>query len=463
MSTPNIPSFGDPSALDDTQPVDPAGVRRLNRRPIIIIAVIAAIALIAIAAGLASRADRNQQVAAQGDSNPVRKPATDVAAGIAQDAPNTDVIPIAGQPVPSFESSIDPLAQPTGQPVPGGNEQAAEPAAAQAELTPRQEYQRTRQQQFYQARLQSEQRLWTWGAGATAAPTRVDLEGNGQAGPGGLTRDTLATLASLQNANTQAPQLASLAGTAGSTSGLSGIAAGGADLSALLGGGDANRQADKESFGKRFEPNNGVLMAARTPALSPYELKRGSVIPAVMISGINSDLPGRIIGQVSENVWDSVSGRRLLIPQGTRLFGRYDSRVTHGQSRVLVVWTDLVFPDGSTLNLQGMPGTSAAGYAGFKDKVDWHWDVLFATALLTSAISTGITYATDSANDNNDTVQIEDTAQEEFAREFGRVANRALDKQLDVQPTLKIRPGYRFNVMVEKDIVLPPLAALAQR
>jgi type IV secretion system protein VirB10 len=162
---------------------------------------------------------------------------------------------------------------------------------------------------------------------------------------------------------------------------------------------------------------------------------------------------------VSENVYDSVTGNLLLIPQGTKLFGRYDSRITTGQSRVLVIWTDLVFPDGSTLNIMGMPGTSAAGFAGFKDRVDNHFDKIFGAAILTSALSTGVRFASGSDGRTLESgVRIEDAAQEEFAREFGRVATRVVDRNLDIQPTLKIRPGYRFNVLVEKDIILEPPA-----
>ena len=125
------------------------------------------------------------------------------------------------------------------------------------------------------------------------------------------------------------------------------------------------------------------------PQISPFELKRGSVIPATLVTGINSDLPGRITAQVSQNVYDSATGHQLLIPQGAKLFGRYDSDVSFGQSRVLVVWTDIIFPNGSTLQIGGMAGTDSAGYGGFKDKVDNHYLRTFGSAILVALIGTG--------------------------------------------------------------------------
>lgn len=133
---------------------------------------------------------------------------------------------------------------------------------------------------------------------------------------------------------------------------------------------DPNGQAGKGSFLAQGAAKAGYLPNAVVPQTSPYELKRGSVIPAMLITDINSDLPGRIIAQVSENVYNSATGHYLLIPQGTKLMGRYDSKVSFGQSRVLVIWTDIIFPNGSTLQIGGMAGTDAPGYGGFEDRVD---------------------------------------------------------------------------------------------
>jgi type IV secretion system protein VirB10 len=184
-------------------------------------------------------------------------------------------------------------------------------------------------------------------------------------------------------------------------------------------------------------------------------LKRGSVIPATLITGINSDLPGRITAQVSQNVYDSATGHRLLIPQGAKLFGRYDNKVSFGQSRVLVVWTDIIFPNGATLQIGGMAGTDAQGYGGFHDKVDNHYLKTFGSAILIALIGTGI----DMAMPESSTLATQDTASDaarrNFGETFGRVVEQTVSKNLDVQPTLNVRPGYKFNVLVDQDIVFP--------
>lgn len=230
-----------------------------------------------------------------------------------------------------------------------------------------------------------------------------------------------------------------------------------AALRAGLGGvnADPNAQRSKEDFFNADLKELGYLPNRVVPQQSPYELKRGSVIPATLITGINSDLPGRITAQVSQNVYDSATGHRLLIPQGTKLFGRYDSKVTFGQSRVLVVWTDIIFPNGSTLQIGGMAGTDAQGYSGFRDKVDRKWLQTFGSAILIAVIGTGM----DMAIPQSSTLATQDTASDavrrNFAESFGRVADRTIQRNMDVQPTLEIRPGYGFNVLVDQDIVFP--------
>lgn len=218
---------------------------------------------------------------------------------------------------------------------------------------------------------------------------------------------------------------------------------------------DQNGQTSKEDFFNQDIKDLGYLPNQVVPQFSPYELKRGSVIPATMITGLNSDLPGRISAQVSQNVYDSATGYRLLIPQGAKLFGRYDSKVSFGQERVLVIWTDLIFPNGSTLQIGGMSGTDAEGYGGFKDKVDRHLWRTFGSAALVAIIGTGI----DMSMPESSTLATQDTASDaarrNFAESFGRVAEQTISRNLNVQPTIRIRPGYRFNVLVDQDIIFP--------
>lgn len=218
---------------------------------------------------------------------------------------------------------------------------------------------------------------------------------------------------------------------------------------------DPNGQTSKEDFFNADIKELGYLPNRVVPQQSRFELKRGSVIPATMITGINSDLPGRITAQVSQSVYDSATGHYLLIPQGTKLLGRYDSKVSFGQSRVLVVWTDIIFPNGSTLQIGGMAGTDSEGYGGFADKVDNHYLRTFGSAVLVALIGTGI----DMAVPQSSTLATQDTASDaarrNFAETFGRVAEQTISKNLNVQPTIRIRPGYRFNVLVDQDMVFP--------
>lgn len=219
---------------------------------------------------------------------------------------------------------------------------------------------------------------------------------------------------------------------------------------------DPNGQGAKETFFNSDLARAGYLPNRVVPQQSAYELKRGSVIPATLITGINSDLPGRITAQVSQNVYDSATGHRLLIPQGTRLLGRYDSKVSFGQSRVLVIWTDLIFPNGSTLQIGGMAGVDGQGYGGFTDQVNNHYLRTFGTAILVALIGAGTEMAI--PRDRNSfgfENSAESAARRSFVETFGRMAERSVARNMDVQPTLEIRPGYRFNVLVDQDMIFP--------
>lgn len=223
--------------------------------------------------------------------------------------------------------------------------------------------------------------------------------------------------------------------------------------------GDHNGQGSKEDFFNADIKELGYLPDQIVAPLSRFELKRGSVIPATLITGINSDLPGRVTAQVSQNVYDSATGHILLVPQGTKLFGRYDSKVSFGQKGALVVWTDIIFPNGSTLQIGGMAGTDSLGYGGFRDKVDNHYLHTFGSAALVALIGTGI----DMAVPESSTLAMQDTASDaarrNFAETFGRVAEQTIAKNLNVQPTIRIRPGYVFNVLVDQDIIFPGIYA----
>ncbi|MES9966151.1 MAG: TrbI/VirB10 family protein [Sedimenticola sp.] len=213
---------------------------------------------------------------------------------------------------------------------------------------------------------------------------------------------------------------------------------------------DPNMQAKKEVFFQRQTPATPVIHGRDLPA-SPAEIRSGTVIPAVMITGINSDLPGMIKAQVSQNVYDTATGRHLVIPQGSMLIGAYDSKVAFGQNRVLVAWNRLVFPDASAVELGNMPGNDISGYAGLADDVDNHYVRIFGSALLTSLISAG--YAISTADEDKSDDEI--TVQNEVARSMSKATDQILKKNLNIQPTITVRPGLKFNVFVNKDIRFP--------
>ena len=196
--------------------------------------------------------------------------------------------------------------------------------------------------------------------------------------------------------------------------------------------------------------------AVRTPVVSPYEMKAGTVIPAVMVGGINSDLPGQIIAQVSENVYDTKTGRHLLIPQGSKLVGTYDNAVTMGQSRVLVAWNRVIFPDASSLDLNMMPGSDQGGYAGFKDRVNNHYGKIFGSALMLSLFSAGVQLSQPRADSVLTNPTVGQTATGAVGQQLGIVGEQLMQRNIRIQPTLQIRPGYRFNVSVTKDLVVEP-------
>ena len=234
----------------------------------------------------------------------------------------------------------------------------------------------------------------------------------------------------------------------------------GRDLSSLRENGyDPAADKDKEAFfGRAGKDSSWILPHTRT-AGQPLELKTGAVIPGVMVTGINSDLPGNIIAQVSQNVFDTATGRQLLIPQGAKLFGVYDSRVIYGQERVLVAWNRIVFPDGSAVTLGAMPGSDMAGNAGYTDEVNNHYLRIFGSAILMSMITGGMSYSMDALNTSGNSGQgnqapsLQDEMGSALAAQLGQATMQLLQKNLNIKPTLEIRPGYQFNVIVTKDMV----------
>ena len=184
---------------------------------------------------------------------------------------------------------------------------------------------------------------------------------------------------------------------------------------------------------------------------SPYVVQAGAVIPAALITGIRSDLPGQVTAQVTEDVYDSPTGRYLLIPQGARLIGQYDSQISFAQSRVQLVWTRLILPNGKSIVLERQPGADAEGYAGLEDEVDNHWGMLFKAALLSTMLSVGAEAGTsDSANNLAQAIRMGASSS------ISQTGQQIVERNLNVQPTLSIRPGFPVRVLVDRDLVLAP-------
>jgi type IV secretion system protein TrbI len=184
---------------------------------------------------------------------------------------------------------------------------------------------------------------------------------------------------------------------------------------------------------------------------SPYVLQAGAVIPAALLTGIRSDLPGQVTAQVIENVYDSPTGKMCLVPQGARLVGQYDAQIAFGQTRALLVWTRLIMPNGRSIVLERQPGADAEGYAGLEDEVDNHWGTLFKAAILSTLLSIGSEVGTSDTED-----ELIRAIRRGGADSVNQIGQRIVGRSLNVQPTITIRPGFPVRVLVTRDLVLEP-------
>ena len=185
--------------------------------------------------------------------------------------------------------------------------------------------------------------------------------------------------------------------------------------------------------------------------ITPFEVMAGTVIPASLITGVNSDLPGTVIAQVTQNVYDSVTGQYILVPQGAKLIGRYDSVIAFGQSRALLVWSRIIYPDGASILIDNMPASDVAGFAGLSDRVDFHTFRLLKGVVLSTLLGVGTELSFDNAE--SDIVQALRESAQSSANQAGQ---KIVQQNLDIPPTVKIRPGWPLRVIVHKDLVLRP-------
>lgn len=400
---------------------EPKAVKRLNKMPILIIGSVVLVFMFGLMYVVNQRAAKQQEIVA-GEEPPVVDSGQAVQ-DILNNAPD-GVIP-------------DALAGPAEHPTPkvGAAQPATAPKLQEREPAAARQPQQSQQMTEYQREMIRIQRMQTE---QYMAALSEDSEIKGWSAITG---------------NSSSPK--SPAYSAGSTGALNGFDPGAAlaAVAASKGEEDQNKQARKEQFlDSSVSDDSPYLAHVRQAPISPFEVKAGTVIPAVMITGINSDLPGQLSAQVSQNVYNTESGDHLVIPQGSKLVGRYDSQVAFGQKRVLVVWDRLIFPDASSVELAGMPGSDQAGYAGFEDQVDNHYFKIFGSAILMSFISAGAQLSQPDNANGSDSEDASTTLSAALGQQIGQVSAEMTRKNLKIQPTLEIRPGYRFNVMVNKDI-----------
>lgn len=212
------------------------------------------------------------------------------------------------------------------------------------------------------------------------------------------------------------------------------------------------------------EKNSPYLDSELIKPKTPYLLQAGSIIPCVMISGINSDISGQVIAQVRENLYDSISGRYLLIPQGSKLLGSFSNQVSYGQKRLGVAWTRVIYPNGYSIDLKGIPGSDVSGFSGFYDQVDNHYWSIFGSSFVIGMITAGMQYSQNNTNPNvqvgglgiSTTPTVGQTVAGSLGQQMGQTAMMVTQKGLNVAPTLTIRQGYMFTIMLTADVALRP-------
>ncbi|OLL27274.1 conjugal transfer protein TrbI [Burkholderia sp. SRS-W-2-2016] len=442
-----------------------SGVRRVNNLPLIIAAVALGVFVLLIAMVAVKRA--NNAASVQPDTTQVSKKNTDTSA-MANDVVGghgAGLIPPTAAATPPAASGtagvpIAPVNNPDAPPTP-----PRQANGAPAPVDPDEQQIRMAKMQQFQEAVKAKTKVAlpydggsvgtstaARGAGATAAPQSRD--------------EMLAQIANVRrqmdaNASGGDPTSAYQAQLARIRAGLGGGGFGGGGIGSsdsgpqLLQTSASANNKDVSQFANNGQGDRWKLDQDVQAPRSRFEIRAGGVIPGVMISGINSDLPGQIMGQVGQDVYDTATGKYLLIPQGTRLVGTYNSNVAYGQNAVLIAWQRLVFPDGKALDISAMPGADSAGYAGFRDQVNNHYVRIFASALLMSGVTAAASYATD-RNSNNSGVYSQPTASSELSQalgqQLGNVTAQMISKNLNIAPTLEIRPGYRFNIIVVKDL-----------
>lgn len=410
-----------------------------RKRPLLVIGVVGVAFFGLIAVTLASTGNREGKagIFAKGSKQDAVAESNDGAAAVLKDAPLTGVVSTTtGDPsdivlveAPIFDATGGQSGQPTYHP--SGPAGGGESRYAQAWM----QYDRDRATAI-QTRMQR-------GMEAIAGETSVQAGRRGAGGgtPSGPAADPYSEI--LKQLAADAPP----APPTGSASDRGGLGA------AMMGDDDQNRQRDKEAFVRGSGGRSPYAEGRLQGQVSPFEVKAGTYIPLVFVGGVNSDLPGQVVAQVSRNIFDTATGRYLLIPQGTRVIGSYDSQVTYGQSRVLIAWNRMIYPDGSSIDIGSMSGTDRAGMAGARDQINRHHFQTYGNAVFLSIFSAGAQLSQpQSANGENITAG--QTVAAEMGRQLGQLGMETARRGMNVQPTLQIRPGFQGSLLVQQDLIL---------
>jgi type IV secretion system protein VirB10 len=222
----------------------------------------------------------------------------------------------------------------------------------------------------------------------------------------------------------------------------------GDDVSETASASQSSPAARRQSFLTAAADRRTTSPDRLTSVASTHVLQAGSVIAAALVTGIRSDIPGQVTAQVTQNVYDSVTGQHLLIPQGSKLIGQYDADISFGQSRALLVWSRLILPDGRSIILERLPAADPQGYAGLEDRVDYHWGRVAKAAILSTVLGIGAELGNGSSND------IARAIREGTQGTLNQAGQQIVSRQLDVPPTITIRPGTPVRVMVTRDLIL---------
>lgn len=447
--------------------VSPGSVRRVNNRPLLVVGLVALMFVGAIAMVMVTRANNQREAGDQRQNAPKKRNSSAFAQEIVSGVGSGIVEPAAA---PAGPALVRPVAE-TPQPAPEVPVPVLRPSNADAPPLPAggRRPDRDRDQngdRFEQARIQSFER-------AVTAKTRTDAGSipSGRNGPTqGGSSDTAQSINAVQQERARLEAMRSTDPSAAFKARLDELrtaanatvaSSAGADVSGtdpdMLARATRNA-ASRNDLGQFSGTADRYRLASQLEApRSKFQVTAGaSVIPAVLISGINSDLPGKIRAQISQNIYDTATGRYLLIPQGTQLSGEYSTQVLYGQQGVFVAWQRLIFPDGRTLDIGSMPGADSSGYSGFRDQVDNHYVRIYASAILMSGIVAGVALSQDSSNNTSTGTGQQTTASsamsEALGQQLGQVTGQQISKNLNIAPTLQIRPGYRFNVIVTKDL-----------